>query len=330
MAKFSRIAALLLSLSGSWAQAEPATPPPAPNAVEKYLFSFTSQLSREQRVRLASYLPGIFPIRFVCRFQPSQGEGNVVLPGEWVGAETGGNLSCPGLITADLEKNSRFRVSQEAGLPVLSLELGEMHVKPSAHPFVVGTPAMRIRAVSSGEGLQVILKATPGKQMIGCDGGAMAAALEATPGKDQVKYLFSNVCAFNLEADGLTYNLYSRDIVEYENLRVVRPHWPVVQDEFVTRFAPPNGSRYFFLNYGVQKNAAKRLLTFSLPFHEFFDATCILYQRENETAPPKEIARVPPGQVKSGMIEFDGAGPPMQYAMTCQIPGKLIASNILF
>lgn len=52
---------------------------------EKWILEKSADLSREQRIQLASYFPRLFGFRFACQFAPAQagGKPSSVLPGEF-------------------------------------------------------------------------------------------------------------------------------------------------------------------------------------------------------------------------------------------------------
>lgn len=305
---------------------------PAGFSFEEFAAPYIEKLGHEERIQLAIHFPKLFPLLFVCRFQPSQGAPVPVTPGTAVSADNGGTLKCPGLFEATMEKGSRFRALQHGEVPVVLLESGEMLVRPLASSLEIATDHMRLRLIANlGKDPQFGAKAQPGKELISCIGGRVDATLQMQANPAVKKYLDSVACLVTLQDQNRPRILFGSDTVEAENIRVYRRQWPAIQDEFALHFQRNQATKkviYFSQNPGPP---AAFSLSWWILVPEFWDPACVVYHRRSESEPLREAVKFAvTDRRQSGIVAMPPVTQGQEIVAVCETTTATFASRMLY
>ncbi|MGZ3703058.1 MAG: hypothetical protein ACXWSD_14845, partial [Bdellovibrionota bacterium] len=203
------------------AVAQAATPQLEP--WEKVLQSQLDLSDREQILQLATFLPKLFGLRFVCQFTSTDKSQKPapVIPGEWVTAPAGGDLHCPDHLDVTVEKGAKLRVRQTMnGLPLFFLESGDVHLHFGRDSLFVETPAFAMALAGVGKTQQLTLSVDPQKSTFDCTQGALAATFEGKEDATGSRKLLSRQCRIEvtLPPNPQPHYILGNDSVDAENL----------------------------------------------------------------------------------------------------------------
>jgi|GEM_PF-5785818 len=303
---------------------------PRQSVIDQARIMITNNLENDLRMQLAQYLPGVFPLHFLCQFKGETKPPFTVIPGNWVDAEEAGELHCPGLLDASLEKQSRLRVNQYGKLAALLLEKGRVTVKPTAEPFFLETKSIRLGIANAGKLLQMSALASDSSETIGCNRGAALAELEFDFPVPQKQYLFAHACRVELQRtkNETTHYLSSQDLVEVQNLALPRRTWPSLRNKVSNPFLM-NPVIPLSISFLV-KPGAKPLGQWAFPPALLTNASCTVYSQTEEGKPAKEAAKFESKELQQGEIELDAQFAGSFLSLVCEDAAGTFASTVVF
>lgn len=241
----------------------------AQEALENWIFrrvaDYSDSLTREQRISLATHVPGLFGFRFVCAWKPQSGEMVAMIPGDTVESQAGGKLVCPGGTEVSMEGKAKVVLRQFGDLPVLELTEGAMGLRFGKVKVAVAAGGLFLKM----EGRSVLqqLKVRPEKEamLFLCEKGNITAQMETKEGAEK-NYLASSACRISVQGDpdSSVSQILSGEVVQALNRLIPRGFRPDLSAllgsdlHAPVTLGAPNGSHnldYAMLNLGVGRKA---------------------------------------------------------------------------
>lgn len=208
--------------------------------VFRLIADYTATISREERISLATNLPGLFGFRFVCLFKPEKGEPYAVIPGDIVEAASRGKLACPDGIESTLEEKTKVHIRQIGNLPFYRLEAGSMTVRFGKSRLLLSAAGLELEL--EGQSFLQELTVRPEKSATAfiCHKGNALARLEA--GEEGGKhFLASTHCRLEVISgvDPLVEQILSGDAVQISNIHIPRGYRPDLKALLGPEFGVP-------------------------------------------------------------------------------------------
>jgi len=191
-------------------------------------------LYEEQRQLLRMHLPGLFPVRLTCRFQPAKGEWRTILPGDSVqGLRAGGMLTCSNGDKFHLHANTTARLwAKRTGETLLEVERGWISGTVAAQPLVLSLGADEVEITAKGPTRFLATAHGKDENYLKCLSGEAELGLAARV--DEPLLLEARSCAIRVKREGETqsYPIAAGERVFLADLslaREVRPELPVLK-----------------------------------------------------------------------------------------------------
>lgn len=311
-----------------------AAEPPRQSLIDLAQDILASSLEKEQKLLLSQYLPGIFPIHFLCQFKGLNKDPITVFPGDWIDTVDAGELNCPGLLAASVDGQSRIRVNQYGKRVGVLLEKGRITMRPTSEPFFLETTSLRLGAVATGKATQLGALASDTSQSIGCIRGSVLAELEAADeASGQKQFLFSHACRAEIKPveSEITYYLNSQDLVEAQNLSLSRRAWPNPETLPANPFinSPVVPQSVSLLIKPATTPDTKLQAHWSIPPNLLTAPGCTVYAQTEEGKAAKEVSRFEAKELQ-GDFTLDAAYAGKFLALVCEDTASTFASAVVF
>jgi hypothetical protein len=299
--------------------------PPRLESWEKILQSKFDYDDRSLILKLATFIPTLFGVHFVCQFTSADKAQKPIpiIPGEWIPSPVGGALHCPDNFDITLEKDAKIRIRQTmSGVPMFFLESGEAHFRFGQESFFLETPTSTMAAAGETKGQLLNIQVSPQKETVDCALGAVSMSYEGKEGATSSRKLVSHLCRIEVTVppNPDSHYLLDTDDVAVENLSLSRNYWPKTAATTPVPGAPqsPGGVAGMRLIYGDGK---LNLLYVNM----LSDPECTLFGQKSEASPIKEISKF---KAKTNTeIPFDHAFVPGVLSLLCNTEKGTIASN---
>jgi hypothetical protein len=208
--------------------------------VFRLIADYTATIGREERISLATNLPGLFGFRFVCLFKPETGEPFAVIPGDTVEAASRGKLACPDGIESTLEEKTKVHIRQIGSLPFYRLEAGSMTVRFGKTRLLLSAAGLELELEGHSFLQEVIVRPEKEATAFLCQKGNALARLEA--GEEGGKHFVASThCRLEVinGADALVEQVLSGDAVQISNIHIPREFRPNLKALLGPEFAVP-------------------------------------------------------------------------------------------
>jgi hypothetical protein len=301
---------------------DPGTP--ERSLVELFSSALVDISSHDSLTALALYLPGIFPLHFLCQFTPSKGKSATVLPGEWVSAPAGGLLSCPGEYEINLASGTRLRVRQYGTLPAFHLAVGQAMVSSGANDYFLSTPGFSGGLRSHGKRLHISLSAKPEENVFDCVQGNVTVSLRTDLVQNSKNLFVNRFCRSEvLTGDSAKVRtLFPGDRAYISNLTIIRKYWPAVANTELPALSPDQGG----LTPILLTAAAGGKVSWQLP-SDLLNAGCALYSQKSDFSPLVEVEKVKGST--TGDAQLNKNALPSFASLQCESAAGTIFSNLV-